>query len=71
LKGARHPSSTNEITGNDYATTTHWFALPGVTDNGQLTPVEARQEIVRPWTDPDNTVVPESKSRAGSHLPVK
>jgi hypothetical protein len=35
---------------NDYATTTHWYALDGTTDNGQATPEKVRQRIGQPAT---------------------
>jgi hypothetical protein len=37
-------------TRNDYATTTHWYALGGTTDNGQATPVKLREKLAQPWT---------------------
>jgi len=33
---------------NDYAATTQWYAFPGTTDNGQLTPAKVREKIGQP-----------------------
>jgi hypothetical protein len=38
---------------NDYATTTHWYAFPGATDNGQVTPARVREPVAQPWTGSD------------------
>ena len=35
-------------TRNDYATTTHWYAFDGATDNGQTSPEKVRERIGQP-----------------------
>lgn len=45
----------------DYATTTHWYAFEGGTDNGHTTPDRVREAVARPWTGPDDA--PDSKTQ--------
>jgi hypothetical protein len=46
---------------NDYATTTHWYAFEGGTDNGQTTPETVREAVAQRWTGPDD--MPASKTK--------
>jgi hypothetical protein len=38
----------------DYATTTHWYAFDGQTDNGQTAPERVRESVAQVWADPDD-----------------
>ena len=39
---------------NDYATTTHWYAFPGATDNGHCTTAKVREKIAQPFSLAEN-----------------
>lgn len=45
-------------TRNDYATTTHWYAFPGGTDNGQAGPEKLRERVGQPGPGPDKATSP-------------
>ena len=35
----------------DYATTTHWYAFDGATDNRQASPEGVREKIAQKWDE--------------------
>lgn len=38
----------------DYATTTHWYAFDGATDNREAEPEKVREQFAQPWVGPDD-----------------
>jgi len=42
----------------DYATTTHWYAFDGGTDNRQTNPEKVREKFAQPWVGPDDANTP-------------
>jgi len=39
----------------DYATTTHWYAFGGATDNREVRPEKVREKFAQPWVGLDDT----------------